>query len=698
MTTRSARALCWSVFGLTLLAAAAGNAFLFLSDQAVIEDLVFGLIFIAMGAVGALIASRRPENAIGWILLGTTLMIALTFAAGEYASYSSRGRSLPAEEWAAWLGSWGWTLAIAPMVTVLFLLFPDGHPPSRRWRPVAWACGVLIVLLSLLAMVDPSLDMPGDAANPIGIGAGNAIGEAVGIGFLLLAVLSILCAASLVVRFRRALGEERKQIEWLAYGGVLLAVYLLLTTLGEWTRVPLLVDSFFMSALSVVAFISIPVAVGVALLRYRLYEIDVVIRKTLVVAVLAAFITLVYVGVVVGIGAVVAGASDGPLPIIAAVVIAVAFQPVRSAANRLSNRLVFGQRATPYEVLSAFSERLAVGYSTEDLLPRMARILGEGTGARRAEVWLRVSDALRSAAAWPASEIEGSPRLVPLVDGELPLLDGARALPVRHQGELLGALAVTKPPNEPLSHEEEQLVEHLAAQAGLVLRNARLTEELRARLQELKASRQRIVTAQDERAKQLERNIHDGAQQQLVALAVKLRLAQGLAESEPAKTRAMLGELQAEATSALEDLRDLARGIYPPLLADKGLGTAIEAHARKAAIPVSVKTDSVERYAPDVESAVYFCCLEALQNVAKYAHATHAQVRLSGSGDELTFEVVDDGDGFDQGSTHRGSGLLGMVDRLDAVGGTLEVRSQPGMGTTVTGRVSMGMRTESMSR
>ena len=223
-----------------------------------------------------------------------------------------------------------------------------------------------------------------------------------------------------------------------------------------------------------------------------------------------------------------------------------------------------------------------------------------------------------------------------------------------------------------------------------MLRNARLTEELRARLDELQASRQRIVTAQDERAKQLERNIHDGAQQQLVALTVKLRLAESFAEREPARTRAMLSELQADATMALEDLRDLARGIYPPLLADKGLPAALGAQARKAAIDVRVESDGVERYAPDVESAFYFCCLEALQNVAKYAHATHAEVRLSGNADQLTFEVVDDGDGFDPGSTQRGSGLLGMVDRLDAIGGTLGGPSQPGSGTTVTGRVSLG--------
>jgi signal transduction histidine kinase len=254
------------------------------------------------------------------------------------------------------------------------------------------------------------------------------------------------------------------------------------------------------------------------------------------------------------------------------------------------------------------------------------------------------------------------------------------AVPVRHGGEVLGALSITKKAGEALTPTERKLVEDLAAQGGLVLRNARLIDELRA-------SRRRIVAAQDERAKQLERNIHDGAQQQLVALTVKLRLAEGLAEREPAKTKAMLAGLQAEATSALEDLRDLARGIYPPLLADKGLSAALEAQARKAAVPVTVDADGVGRYAQDVESALYFCCLEALQNVAKYAHATRADVRLSATDTEIRFEVIDDGAGFDPGSTRRGSGLLGMADRLDAVGGALEVRSEPGAGTTVIGRV-----------
>jgi signal transduction histidine kinase len=185
----------------------------------------------------------------------------------------------------------------------------------------------------------------------------------------------------------------------------------------------------------------------------------------------------------------------------------------------------------------------------------------------------------------------------------------------------------------------------------------------------------------------LERNIHDGAQQQLVALAVKARLARQLTERDPAKTAEMLIQIETETQTALEDLRDLARGIYPPLLADRGLVAALEAQSRKAAVPVSLEADAVGRYSVDVEATVYFCALEALQNVAKYADADRTVIHLSQSNGSLSFEVVDEGRGFDPDAVATGSGLQGMADRLAAVGGSLEIRSAPGRGTTVAGRV-----------
>jgi signal transduction histidine kinase len=425
--------------------------------------------------------------------------------------------------------------------------------------------------------------------------------------------------------------------------------------------------------------VAVPASIAVAVLKYRLYEIDVIIGKAVLYGLLAAFFTAVYVAIVIGVGAVLGSRGNSFLTIVAAVVIAVAFQPVRERARRLANRIVYGKRATPYEVLSEFSDRVASTYASEEVLPRMAQILATGTGAVAAHVWLRFGNELRNEASWPE---DGTVAPVGVAnDHPADFPSGEYGVEVRHQGELLGALSVAMPPSDPMNPSKAKLVQDLAAQAGLVLRNVRLLEDLRE-------SRRRIVTAQDERAKALERNLHDGAQQQLVALAVKQRLAATVLRRDPDRAAEMLEELQTETAAALENLRDLARGIYPPLLADKGLLVALEAQARKAAVHVSIETDGIGRYSPDVESALYFCCLEALQNVAKYARATNAEVRLSASGEELAFEVTDDGDGFDTGTMPPGSGLQGMADRLEALGGILEVRSEPGAGTTVTGRIA----------
>jgi signal transduction histidine kinase len=254
---------------------------------------------------------------------------------------------------------------------------------------------------------------------------------------------------------------------------------------------------------------------------------------------------------------------------------------------------------------------------------------------------------------------------------------------VTHDGQMLGALAVAMPQNDPLDATKTKLVHDLAAQAGLVLRNVRLVEELRA-------SQRRIVAAQDHERRRIERNIHDGAQQQLVALSVKARLARSLVERDPAKAAQMLDEIGAETQDALEDLRDLARGIYPPLLADKGLVAALESQARKVSMPVEISPEAVERYPQAVEAAVYFSILEALQNVGKYAEASSVSVRLEDTAGRLRFEVRDDGLGFDPSMNGYGTGLQGIADRLAALGGALEVRAAPGRGTTVAGAVPIG--------
>jgi signal transduction histidine kinase len=278
---------------------------------------------------------------------------------------------------------------------------------------------------------------------------------------------------------------------------------------------------------------------------------------------------------------------------------------------------------------------------------------------------------------------------------ELPEFPGAAAtVPVRHGDELLGAVTVTRPPGEALTPAEASLLDDLAGQAGLVLANVRLTAELQTRLdeiarrsQELRASRQRIVTTQDAERRRLERNIHDGAQQHLVALAVKLRLVRGMLSKDPARAAAMLGELGAEVDEAIETLSSLALGIYPPVLEERGIAAALESQVRVGSIPVVVDADGVDRQPIETEAAVYFCCLEAIQNAAKYAHAARIDVRLGHVGANLTFEVRDDGVGFDTAASRSGSGLQGMADRLAALGGSVDIASTPGSGTVVSGHV-----------
>jgi signal transduction histidine kinase len=276
--------------------------------------------------------------------------------------------------------------------------------------------------------------------------------------------------------------------------------------------------------------------------------------------------------------------------------------------------------------------------------------------------------------------------------GDLPDLGAvSRAVAVRHSGELLGALTVLKPRTEAVSAAEDRLLAQLASQAGLVLRNARLTAELQATIDDLRASRRRLVQAQDAERQRIERNLHDGAQQQLVALRIQLGLLDAVA-GDPAEVRSAAGQLRDGLAAALEDLRALARGIYPPLLAEQGLGAALRAQAGRAALPVAVTADGVGRYPRETEAAVYFCILEALQNTAKYAGASTASVALaaSASGSQLEFTVTDDGAGFDVAATRDGTGLQGMTDRLAAVGGTLRIESAPGQGTTVSGCLPTG--------
>jgi signal transduction histidine kinase len=651
---------------------------------------------IGAGILGMLVALRRPHNPVGWLLLVIAVASSLQGVEDQYARFAllTHPGSLPGAAWAEWLGNFA-SIPIFPAGAVMWLLvlLPDGRLPSRRWRVLLIAGAVDTAVLFLTAAFAPGPLSAGSSGanypllnNPLGLAvlqAFSGYGVLSAVFWMLGLAMLLVASVAPLRRMRRASGDERQQLKWIAYAVLMTAVSLFVfvflagSVLPAWT---------FDIPISLGFGLAFPVAIGLSIFKYRLYDIDVVISRTLVYGSLAVFITAVYVGIAVGIGALVGGGGrpNLGLSILATAIVAVGFQPLRERVQRIANRLVYGKRATPYEVLSQFSQRVAESYAVDDVMPRMAQVLAEGTGAQRADVWLRSGAVWRNVAVWPVEAATAEP--APVSNAKLPPANGAsRLVEVRHQGNLLGALSVTKRAGEALTPVEENLLSHLAGQAGLVLKNVGLTADLEARLAELRASRQRLVGAQDAERRRLERNLHDGAQQHLVALKVKLGLAEMLLGRDPAKAMATLVQLKSDADDALETLRDLARGIYPPLLADRGLTAALESQARKATVPVSVDGHGIGRYSQEIEAAVYFSVLEAMQNIQKYAGASSVVVRLREERDRLVFTVQDDGCGFDIATVARGSGLTNMEDRLDALGGALLLASSIGKGTSLQG-------------
>ncbi len=650
------------------------------------------------------IVRRQPTNLLVWTLGWMMMLFAgHTFVSGLYTYLVSGlfGREAVRDGLLALPEALPTSLVVLRVITdiipfpavylvfVVLLLFPEGRLLSRRWRLVVG----LLVLASVAEMVwvgMQSARVAGLTANhrDVPLDWDGPVGTAIESLFLVWGAILVFAVASVVIRYRRASGVERAQIRWVAVGGGTFAAAQFV-----WLVVPdpALAHQLYW-ATTLVTFPAAMASFAVAILRYRLYDIDVVISRSLVVAVLAAFIGLVYVAVVVGVGRLVGVGEDASLglKVVATAIVAVAFQPISQRVRRWADRLVYGHRATPYEVLAGFSQAASAG--DEDNLQRIAEMLAAGTGAQPATMWLRVGDQLRPVASSQNStgpDGAGSELATLPMEGEqLPELPASVVVDVRHDGELLGAVSLTKPRSEPPTRQDEELADRLARGLALVLRNARLTVELREHLAALQASRSRLVRAQDDARRAIESQLRAGAQQQLEELKGRLGgVARDAATAGAVRTAALLEQLEGEADDADDTLRALGQGIYPPLLEAAGLGAAVAAQAARSTLPVTVHATGLPRYPAEVEVAVYFSILEALQNAAKYAQASSVHVRLEARDDGLWFEVADDGIGFDPHHTTHGSGLTGITARLDTIDATLHIHSRPGTGTRITGHV-----------
>jgi hypothetical protein len=667
VSARTATRIAWAAAGVSAVLGIGGLAIDRLAALGMENSTVYGIPILwalSISVLGALVVSRQPRNALGWVFTLVGLLINFNFAGSVYAAFAliREHGSWPVGLAIAWLTSgWLWIPISTLLVVFVPLLFPTGRVLSPRWRFPAWFAIPFIVLAGIgNAFVPGPVSGLHGINNPMGlVGQTALLTNLANVGVIPLFIAVAGAVASLVVRFRRSRGQERQQLKWFVFGGVLF----ILPFMFHGSGIPPAIEN----VLFVLCLPALPISVAIAMLKYRLYDVDLVINKSLVFGTLAAFITAVYVGIVVGIGTLVgsAGRSNLALSIVATAIVAVAFQPVRERVQRIANRLVYGKRATPYEVMADFAERMGGALSADEVLPKMAEAAALGVSAKASRIRLVLPNGPERVVSWP-------------VASETDQFD--RVLPVSYRGEPIGEIAVAKATSEPITPTEGKLLIDLAAQAGLVMHNVRLTVELEGRLAEissqatqLRTSRQRIVAAQDEERRRLEETIRGGSEEQLMRIRQALKSAELNLASDPAGAVLALEGLTGQATAVLEELRELARGIYPPMLADEGLASALRSHVGRMSPSVAIESDAINRYPSEIEAAIYFCCVEALQSVAG-----GAAVRLGGRDAGVDFSIS--GCGPLDGRLQR------MEDRVEALGGSVQFD-----GRTLGGSIPLGL-------
>ena len=619
------------------------------------------LLALTFAGVGLYVLWARPGQRLGHLFVGLGVAAALMYFGRQAGLHSP---TIPGGAWLAWVSIWLVPLVMAAS-GVAIMVFPTGMYLSWRWRAASRAMVGLATLLALASALWPIEDdwRRSHLVFPFDLG-GEDVARAIVWPLMLSCYLGfqVMWAASVFTRLRRAGSDEVRQLRWFVFA---VAVSLLLLLAGElvW-RTPLL---------GLATLPLVPLAAGVAIVRYRLYDIDPIINKALVGGAMVLLISVGYVGLVVGAGALLP-VSDRVLSLAATAVLAVVFEPVRRRAQGLADRLVYGDRVTPYETLSRLSAQLS--RHDEGLLEGLAATIAGGIGASEVVVWLGDAERMEAVAAWPTR--------APVCPRSLAELGSRRELvrPVAHHGVVQGALVLTMAPGEPLTPGADKLLEDLTAQTGLVIDHRARLEQVARQAAELQAAARRIVTAEDSARRRIERNLHDGAQQRLVSLGMELgTLVERAAATGDTDMVRQAQHARGQLLEATSELREMARGVHPAVLTQDGLEAALANLADRSPLLVQLHLSLDRRPPAEVEATAYFLVSEALTNAARHAGAGVVEVDVSLGVDRLTVEVSDDGTGGAE--LEAGGGLQGLADRLSVLGARLELVSPPGGGTTV---------------
>jgi signal transduction histidine kinase len=617
---------------------------------------------IPVSLVGALVVARRPGNRIGLLVLASGVLTAVDQWTWDYVAYG-RVRGLPGATAVAWLGNWTWTAPVAGLLFTL-LLFPDGRLPSRRWRPVGWAVTAWTATLTLLGALGagvyggPPLLRTGWPTRGVLAGLEGAV-------FAAFPVLLATVAAAAVARFRRAGGDQRAQLGWLAYAAALVAVVWSLPPtheIGSWAR-----------AVANLTLWTVPLAIGVAVLRYRLYAIDRIVNRSLVYAALTACVGGVYVGVVSVLEALF-GERGPVVSVLATMAVATVFAPLRARVQRAVDRLLYGQRGEPHAVISQLGRRLSATLASEEVVPTIVETVGRALKLPYVALELTQDGHPRQAAVY------GTPT------------EDTLELPLSHQGQGLGRLLFApRDPDRAFSAGEHSLLEHLAQQAGLAVYSAALSADLQR-------SRERLVLTREEERRRLRNDLHDRLGPALASVAYQLDAARLAGNTDAADTAALLATLSTDVRHALAEIRRLVDGLRDPVLDSLGLTGAVEAFGARlgtvarATGGLRIVVDAPAPLPPlpaAVEVAAYRIAREALTNVVRHSGARRCVAVLrTGPHGDLELEVTDDGRGIGRGSA-RGVGLTSMAERAAELGGTVTTGPGPDGGTRVAARLPL---------